>query len=134
MSVANFPRQNALSRSGAAVGLVAACAAVVTLAGCSKPAQTPSNKQSAAAPQQAKASAPTIKQKADPRDKIAGTYHKVRCLLGGEARSDDGVYTRAGFDDAAAFSIAFSEAATEDPDWGRKTIADSLAKPCKESP
>lgn len=113
---------------------VAVAVAIGGLHGCSKRAESPSVQPLKAKPAAANPSQQIAKSAEDPRAAIANTYHQVRCMLVGKARPDDGVYTRAGFADAAAFSIAFSKVATEDPAWGRKAIADSLAKPCKVTP
>lgn len=67
----------------------------------------------------------------DPNAKLATAYHTVRCMLAGQVRPETGLYASLGFKDAADFSSRFGAAATEDPEWARRAIERSLAKPCE---
>mgnify|MGYP007047046045 CR=1 FL=1 len=68
------------------------------------------------------------------RAKLAAAYHAIRCVLVGERFAPDSLYKTNGFASAQAFSQAFQKAASADPVWGQKAIADSYAAPCKAKP
>ena len=65
---------------------------------------------------------------------LAKTYHDVRCVLVGSRFSPESLYEANGFASASAFSQAFQKAASADPAWARKAIADSYATDCKGKP
>jgi hypothetical protein len=63
-------------------------------------------------------------------EKLAATYHAIRCVLVGAALAPTDLYRQHGYEDGPAFSAAFAAQATRRPDWAHKAVADSLAKPC----
>lgn len=68
------------------------------------------------------------------RARLASAYHAIRCVLVGERFAPDHLYSSHGFATAQAFSQAFQKAASADPVWAQKAIADSYAAPCKGNP
>lgn len=63
--------------------------------------------------------------------KLADAYHAIRCVMVGAALPKEMLYRELGFDDGPAFAAAFSAQATRNLAWASKTVADSLAKPCR---
>ena len=115
------------------VALVAMAAAVSSGCGKSKPVKAAPATPSVAAE---KKPAPTVKpapDKKDGRAKLADAYHDIRWMLTGARRPDAATYTKHGFAGAAAFSKAFSDAATADADWASTTIAASTKRGCKQA-
>lgn len=122
-----FPLRGSLAHALAAVLLIVAAVA------CGEKSAT--GGKTPGEPATAKtAKAPTQRPPApdgDPRQKLADAYHDVRCMLSGQRRPDDALYTKLGFLDGAAFSTAFTEAATEDGPWAARAIARSLEQSCQ---
>jgi len=106
----------------------------LALGGCGKskqapPAEAPTTTKAPVAKPEA---APKPAKKTDARAKLGLAYHEIRCMLNGARRPDAETYSKHGFAGAAAFSKAFSEAATADADWASTTIDASIKHGCKQ--
>jgi len=131
------PQRSVISSSFGGVVLCVLAALLGAMAGCSKaprPAPEPVAKVAEAAPAPAAVTETAAAVEAAEQARLFAAYHAIRCVLVGSRFAPDSLYKANGFESASAFSQAFQKAASANPAWASRAIADSYATDCKVRP